>query len=135
MEEQPTASVATLAGVTLDCPSPRLLAEFYQHIGGGEIVYSSATFVYLIVDGFGLGFQLAPEYQAPSWPDPATPQQAHVDFRTTELDRAESAALAAGAQSSSHQPKPEVWRVLFDPAGHPFCFSTYGTSIGPDAQK
>lgn len=128
-------SVAALAGVTLDCPQPRGLAEFYQRMGGGDIVYSSDTFVYLAVDGFGLGFQRDSAYQAPSWPDPTTPQQAHVDFRTSELDRAEAAALSAGAQRSAQQPNPDVWRVLLDPAGHPFCFSTYGTSVGPDAQS
>jgi len=125
--------VAALAGVTLDCPQPSELAEFYQAIGGGEILYSSDTFVYLAVGGFGLGFQRDPTYQVPSWPDPATPQQAHVDFRSAELDQAEAAAVTVGAQRAVHQPNPDVWRVLFDPAGHPFCFSTYGTPVGPDA--
>lgn len=125
--------LAALAGVTLDCPRPRELAEFYQRMTGGEIVHSDEAFVYLAVDEFGLGFQKDPEYRAPSWPEPETPQQAHVDLRTSELDRAESAAVAAGAQRCTHQPEPEVWRVLLDPAGHPFCFSTYGTSVGPDA--
>ena len=46
-------SVASLAGVTLDCPHPQALAEFYQRMGGGEIVYSSDAFVYLAVGGFG----------------------------------------------------------------------------------
>lgn len=127
-------SVATFAGVTLDCPHPLELAEFYQRMGGGEIVYSTDVFVYLAIDGFRLGFQRDPAYQAPSWPDPTTPQGTHVDFRTSELDPAEAAALSAGAQRPAHQPNPDVWRVLPDPAGHPFCFSTYGTSIGPDAR-
>lgn len=127
--------VAEFAGVTLDCPRPRDLAEFYQRMGGGEIVYSSDAFVYLEVGGFGMGFQRDPTYQPPSWPEPRTPQQAHVDFRTTELDRAEAAALEAGAGRSPHQPNPAVWRVLLDLAGHPFCLSTYGTSAGPDTSE
>lgn len=127
--------VAALAGATLDCLHPHELARFYQHLGGGEIVYSSATFVYLAVDGFGLGFQRDSTYRAPTWPDPTTPQQAHVDFRTTELDRAEAAAVSAGARRPAVQPNPDAWRVLLDPSGHPFCFSTYGTSIGPDARR
>lgn len=128
-------SIARLAGVTLDCPRPRELAEFYQRIGGGEIVYSSEEFVYLAVDGFGLAFQADPAYRAPSWPEPGTPQQAHVDFRTGELDSAEAAAVAAGAQTPARQPNPAVWRVLLDPAGHPFCLSSYGTSAGPDVSS
>lgn len=126
-------AIAQLAGVTLDCPDPRELAGFYQRMVGGSVVYSSDRFVYLAVDGFGLGFQADPGYRASSWPDPETPQQAHVDFRTAELDYAEAAAVAEGALRSASQPNPEVWRVLFDPAGHPFCFSTYGTPAGPDA--
>lgn len=127
--------VAELAGVTLDCERPQDLAEFYQRMCGGEILYSSDRVVYLAVAGFGMAFQQDPTYRAPSWPEPHIPQQAHIDFRTTELDRSEAAALAAGARSSPHQPNPDVWRVLFDPAGHPFCFSTYGTAIGPDASR
>lgn len=125
-------SIAALAGVTLDCPRPHELAEFYQRIGGGEIVFSSDAFVYLAVDGFGLAFQKDLDHRAPSWPEPDRPQQAHVDFRTASLDQAEAAALDAGAMRPNHQPQPDVWRVMLDPAGHPFCLSTYGTSAGPD---
>jgi hypothetical protein len=125
-------SVAALAGVTLDCPDPHELAEFYQRMGGGDIVYSSEAFVYLAVSGFGLAFQADPGYRPPTWPNLGTPQQAHIDFRTAELDRSETAALAAGATRPAYQPNPSVWRVLLDPAGHPFCLSSYGTSAGPD---
>lgn len=125
-------SVAVLAGVTLDCLHPHELAHFYQRIGGGDIVFSNEAFVYLAIDGFGLAFQADPVYQAPTWPSPGTPQQAHIDFRTAELDRSEAAALAAGATSPRYQPAPNIWRVLLDPAGHPFCLSSYATSAGPD---
>lgn len=125
-------SVATLAGVTLDCPDPHQLAEFYQHIGGGQLVFTSETFVYLAVAGFGLAFQHDPGYRPPSWPEPGMPQRAHIDFRTSELDQSEAAAPAAGATRPASQPNPNVWRVLLDPDGHPFCLSTYGTSAGPE---
>ncbi|MFD7642107.1 VOC family protein [Kitasatospora sp. NPDC059795] len=42
----------------------------------------------------------------------------HLDFQLGDLDAA--AALALGATLAEHQPQPHV-RVLFDPAGHPFC--------------
>lgn len=123
--------VAGLAGVTLDCPHPREFAEFYQRIGGGDILFSSETSVYLSVGGVGLGFQQDSAYRAPNWPEPDMPQQIHVDFRTGELDRSEAAVLAAGAVRPARQPNPDVWRVLLDPAGHPFCLSSYDTSTGP----
>jgi Glyoxalase-like domain len=31
---------------------------------------------------------------------------------------------AIGASKASVQPSPESWRVLLDPAGHPFCVTT-----------
>ncbi|MEU7863688.1 VOC family protein [Nonomuraea sp. NPDC049141] len=38
--------------------------------------------------------------------------------------RAERLALAAGATKATDQPNPDRWRVLLDPAGHPFCVTT-----------
>lgn len=123
--------IATLAGVTLDCPHPDELAEFYQRLGGGTIVFRSERFVYLAVGGIGLAFQADPAYRPPTWPHPDTPQQCHVDFRTADLDGAQAAAIAAGATVPADQPNPDTWRVLLDLAGHPFCLTTYGTSAGP----
>jgi len=37
-----------------------------------------------------------------------------------DLDKAEEQALALGATKPDSQPTPERWRVLLDPAGHPF---------------
>jgi Glyoxalase-like domain len=39
-----------------------------------------------------------------------------------DLDRAE--ALRLGARRAIEQRAPDRWRVLLDPAGHPFCLST-----------
>ena len=33
-------------------------------------------------------------------------------------------ALALGATRADEQPNPDHWRVLIDPAGHPFCITT-----------
>jgi len=41
-----------------------------------------------------------------------------------DLEVAEADALALGATKASHQPSPDSWRVLIDPAGHPFCITT-----------
>jgi hypothetical protein len=44
----------------------------------------------------------------------------HFDFQVGDLDSAVAEALALGASLAEHQPQKNV-RVLFDPAGHPFC--------------
>jgi len=42
----------------------------------------------------------------------------------TDLDTEESRILALGAAKVEVQPNPGSWRVLIDPAGHPFCITT-----------
>jgi hypothetical protein len=67
-------------------------------------------------------FQQATDYQAPVWP-PVDGKQCpmmHFDFQVGDLDSAVAEALALGATVAGHQPQENV-RVLFDPAGHPFC--------------
>jgi hypothetical protein len=41
-------------------------------------------------------------------------------------DVAVARAVALGARQAEHQADPSRWRVLFDPAGHPFCLTTVG---------
>ncbi|MEU5675051.1 VOC family protein [Micromonospora sp. NPDC047762] len=38
-----------------------------------------------------------------------------------DLDDAEARAIELGAVKEEQQPAPERFRVLRDPAGHPFC--------------
>jgi hypothetical protein len=49
------------------------------------------------------------------------PQQFHLDFRADDLDAMEELARGLGAATPDHQPGDGRWRVLLDPAGHPFC--------------
>ena len=51
-------------------------------------------------------------------------QQMHLDIAVTDLPAAVAAAVELGAVEAAHQPEPDVWRVLLDPAGHPFCLTT-----------
>jgi len=67
-------------------------------------------------------FQKAEGYVAPVWP-PATNGQRtmmHLDFEVDDLDLAVADAVSMGARLAEFQPQEKV-RVLFDPAGHPFC--------------
>jgi hypothetical protein len=64
-------------------------------------------------------FQQVADYAPPRWPDPAQPQQFHLDVRVEDIEPAERAALAIGATRLPGQ--GENWRVYADPAGKPFC--------------
>ncbi|CAM5721885.1 hypothetical protein STENM223S_01993 [Streptomyces tendae] len=66
------------------------------------------------------------DYRPPTWPGTGTGQekQAHIDVGADDLDVGEARLLALGATKPDFQPSPDRWRVLLDPAGHPFCVST-----------
>jgi predicted enzyme related to lactoylglutathione lyase len=112
-----------LRAITLDCPDPLALAAFYQQATGLELhPESDADFAGLTCEeGLSIGFQRVNDYQAPRWPDQTIPQQFHLDFAVDDLDEAEARLLQLGAGKPDHQPNEGRWRVLTDPAGHPFC--------------
>ncbi|MFC8245716.1 VOC family protein [Streptomyces chartreusis] len=114
-----------LTAITLDCSDPEALAAFYRQATGLELhPKSNSAFAGLNGDdGLLLGFQRVARYQAPSWPDQAVPQQLHLDFAVDNLEEAEALLLELGAAKPGHQPGGERWRVLTDPAGHPFCLT------------
>jgi hypothetical protein len=64
-------------------------------------------------------FQRVTPYTAPRWPDPAFPQQFHLDVTVDDIDRAEQAVLTLGATRLDGE--GPNWRVYADPAGKPFC--------------
>ncbi|MFG2490616.1 VOC family protein [Streptomyces caniferus] len=113
-----------LATVVLDCADAPALAEFYRRLLGWEVKASEPDWVLLRCPdgGTGLSFQSEPGYQAPVWPERPEEQQKmlHLDIRVDDLAEAEAHAVAAGASLATFQPQDDV-RVLFDPAGHPFC--------------
>jgi hypothetical protein len=113
-----------LASVSLDCPDPSALAAFYARLLGAEIAYESEVFAALRPGTIWLTMQRVDDYEPPTWPTGALPKQLHLDMAVADLDEGEAAALGAGAIKAPVQPSPERWRVLIDPAGHPFCLST-----------
>ncbi|MFF5855772.1 VOC family protein [Streptomyces sp. NPDC012751] len=128
--ENTSASVAAPAfryvGVTLDCADPADLARFYAGMFGLDVTYAGDDFVFLGgADGTpGLGFNRLADYRRPTWPDPAQEKQAHIEVGVDDLDTAEEHLLKQGATKPETQPQPHRWRVLLDPAGHPFCITT-----------
>jgi catechol 2,3-dioxygenase-like lactoylglutathione lyase family enzyme len=119
---------ARLRGVTLDCPDPAALADFYHRLTGLAVAFSTEAYAGLAGPGGGpgIGFQRVEGHRAPTWPGHDVPQQFHLDFTVPDVAEAEKHAVEAGARVPAEQPGGERWRVLVDPAGHPFCLIPTG---------
>ncbi len=118
-------TIGKLWSVTLDCADAKELADFWAAALDGKVAYESDKFVGVeIPGGLWVGAYEVPGYTAPEWPDGAPPKQYHLDLSVDDLDAAERGALDLGATKAEHQPEPDRWRVLIDPAGHPFCVTT-----------
>jgi catechol 2,3-dioxygenase-like lactoylglutathione lyase family enzyme len=125
-----------VASVVLGAPDPRALAALYERLLGWHIAASYGPrpgsppedgWVMLRPEDpaaglSGMAFQHEPDYIAPVWP-PVAGEQAmmlHLDIAVDDMDAAMAFAIGAGATLATHQPQERI-RVLFDPAGHPFC--------------
>ncbi|MFJ5877664.1 VOC family protein [Streptomyces sp. NPDC093088] len=120
--------IMKLAAVTLDCADPLALADFYHRATGLPVHdRSDAEFAGLVRgpagSGLFLGFQRVEGYRPPAWPGQDVPQQLHLDFDVDDLDGSGARLVALGATVPAAQPRPDRWRVLLDPAGHPFCLT------------
>ena len=117
-------SVARLAAVSLDASDPAPVAAFYRDLLELEIVWDSADFVALKGAGVLITVQRVEGFRPVEWPTGEVPKQMHLELAVDDLEGAEAQAIARGATKASTQPAPEKWRVLIDPAGHPFCITT-----------
>lgn len=128
--ETMTERVGQLASISLDCPDTDVLAAFYSALLGLEEAFATPDRGVVALSGAGpmLTLMRADDYAAPSWPDGPQRQQMHLDIAVDNVDSATDAAVRLGAKPAEHQPAPEQWRVLLDPAGHPFCL----TAVRPD---
>jgi catechol 2,3-dioxygenase-like lactoylglutathione lyase family enzyme len=111
-------------GTAIEAPEPLALANFYSELLGWPIGHQEpGTAILSAPEGpIYIVFQEAVDYQAPVWPPAEGAQRPmmHFDFEVADLEGAVAEAVALGAVVASHQPQENV-RVLFDPAGHPFC--------------
>jgi catechol-2,3-dioxygenase len=114
--------VMGLFAVTIDAPDAIALARFYAELTGMEVTYEGPEGAMIAGDGKSVMFQQVSEYNAPQWPDPAHPQQAHLDILVDDLDAGEARARELGAPRLSGG--GEQFRVFADPAGHPFCLTS-----------
>ena len=113
-------AIATMAMVNIDCADPRAMAEFYGQVFGAEVLHSADDYAMIASAGAPIGFGRVDGYQPPPWPDPTAAKQFHLDLYVDDLDRAQAECEKLGASVPEFQPG-DTWRVLLDPAGHPFC--------------
>jgi predicted enzyme related to lactoylglutathione lyase len=117
--------------LTLDCKAPHELAKFYAALLEWEIPFHDEEYAVVAPPGTNQGaypcisFQRNPEYKPPVWPEEPEAQQqmAHIDFAVNDLEKAVQYAVHCGATIAAEQFSDSwgEWRVMFDPAGHPFC--------------
>ena len=116
----PDDPLTILTDVMLDCPDAKALSHFYAELLGKPVTYEADGAA--MIGEYGaqpVMFQQVANYTAPRWPDPAYPQQFHLDVTVRDVDAAERAVLDIGAtRLDGDGPN---WRVYADPAGKPFC--------------
>ena len=124
--------------VTLDCPEPRDLAEFYRRLLGwtyaeGHQAADPDGDEWLVLlppaGGTRLAFQRSGAPVTP-WRENA---RVHLDVAVPDLEAAHAHFVACGADPLTGTPAQEgrpddPYRVYADPAGHPFC----ATQLAPD---
>jgi len=108
-------------GACIDCPDPAGLARFYAALLSMEIRYEGDDGAWLAGDNpaVNVTFQGVADYNPPRWPDPAYPQQLHLDVFVHDVDTAERQVISLGALRLPGS--GDNWRVYADPVGHPFC--------------
>ena len=117
-----------LYAVTTDCKDPYALAKFYAELLHWEIPFHNEEYACVGAPGKaqgaypGITFQRNPDYLPPVWPEqPGFQQQmAHLDFAVNHLEEAVQYAVQCGASIAREQ-FSDSWKVMLDPAGHPFC--------------
>lgn len=113
---------------TLDCKDAHELAKFYAVLLNWEVGFNDEEYAWVYAPGThhgtypGIVFQRNSDYIPPVWPEKPEAQQqmAHLDFAVNDLEKAVQHAINCGATVADEQ-FSDSWRVMFDPAGHPFC--------------
>lgn len=121
-----------LSGVTVNTSDAIALARFYALITGGT-AKGSTRWAVVTGPNAAIGFQQVGDFRPPVGPVGAVPMQMHLDFFVDDLAATEARVLAAGATRYDFQPNSDHCFVYADPAGHPFCLSTWDSAQIGDA--
>ncbi len=119
--------IGSITALVIECADAPALARFWSDVLGVAVTESAPAWASLSHPGYGrIAFQSVEAYQPPDWPGRSGAQQMHLDVLVTDLESATTQALERGATVLSEvlDPGPEEWRILADPAGHPFCLVT-----------
>jgi len=114
-------AAAAAVFVSLDCADPEPLGQFWAALLDGELALWPSGTAIVTTAWVTLAAVRIPDHRPPTWPVSEVPKQIHLDVRVADLDEAEADAVRLGALAALEQPAPDRRRVLFDPAGHPFC--------------
>jgi len=116
--------------VVIDSGNSDELSDFYQKLLGWKKIKPDDPddeWIYVINDSndgvsIELIFQEIKDYKRPHWPATSDNQQQmmHLDFHVDDVEEGVRHALSCGAELSKIQLE-DSWRVMLDPAGHPFC--------------
>jgi catechol 2,3-dioxygenase-like lactoylglutathione lyase family enzyme len=114
----------TIAMITLDCAEVPPVADFWKAaLGYEQVAGDGESYAMLMSDaGPALGFGKVEDHSPPEWPNPRGTKQFHLDLACDDIDAEQERLLGLGARLADPQPG-ETWRVLLDPAGHPFCLT------------
>lgn len=128
------AMAPRLRQIVLDTTDVRGLAEFYRELlawdyrPGDETPSDDDDWLVLTDPDSGtrMAFQLTDTLPVSTWPDPAVPQQLHLDLTVGSRDelaaeRSRAEGLGATMISDEFDGADEPLYVFTDPAGHPFC--------------
>lgn len=113
-------AIARFPTIVLDCPDPQALATFYGAMLDWKVEPAPDWVDIRSENGQCISFQQVADYTPPQWPGQEVPQQMHLDVVVDDLDAAEKAVIELGGTKHPHQPGT-TFRVILDPAGHPFC--------------
>jgi hypothetical protein len=117
------AGFASLVVLDLECPEPRVLAEFYHQVLGWDITFHHDEYVEITDGSTRILFTRADDYQGSGWPTSAAPKRYHLCLQTDDVAEAVRRCLELGADKPGFQPGDDRWTVLTDPGGHPFCLA------------
>lgn len=130
-------AIAQLSLITLNCADKEELAAFWAALLGGEIVYRADDLAVVQTERGSLCALTVPGYRPPTWPGGDTPNHIHFELKVDDIEDAQAEAVKLGARVAEVQPDPKTWRVMLDPAGHPFCLVPHAPllPLGPRPAK
>jgi catechol 2,3-dioxygenase-like lactoylglutathione lyase family enzyme len=118
----PRSGLVEWMAMTVDCPEPNVMADFYAALLGGTVIRRTPGQAELDTGERRIYFRAAADYRPPTWPSPEVPLHSHFDYVVEDPHAVTQHLLPLGGSLAAHQdPNDPHLLVMLDPAGHPFC--------------